>query len=113
MKKVLFMLHGLVHSDVEAEETQAASLVFSSQIPGYDGGEVNTTETVEITFPLIVRNCMRTFSYFYHKMIRYDRIWDLMFYHVMYADTYTEASGMYMLNQAMDWPTVLHTVVLL
>ena len=64
MKKVLFMLHGLVHSDVEAEETQAASLVFSSQIPGYDGGEVNTTETVEITFPLIVRNCMRTFSYF-------------------------------------------------
>ena len=63
-----------VHSDVEAEETQAASLVFSSQIPGYDGGEVNTTETVEITFPLIVRNCMRTFSYFYHKMIRYDRI---------------------------------------
>ena len=56
------MFHGLVHSDVEAEETQAASLVFSSQIPGYDGGEVNTTETVEITFPLIVRNCMHTFD---------------------------------------------------
>ena len=56
------MFHGLVHSDVEAEETQAASLVFSSQIPGYDGGEVNTTETVEITFPLIVRHCMHTCS---------------------------------------------------
>ncbi len=42
----------------------------------------------------------------------YDRIWYLMFYHVMYAD-YTEASGMYMLNvETMDWPTVLHTVVL-
>ena len=68
------MFHGLVHSDVEAEETQAASLVFSSQIPGYDGGEVNTTETVEITFPLIVRNCIHTFSYYYHKMIMYDRI---------------------------------------
>ena len=35
--------------------TQAASLVFSSQIPGYDGLEVDTTESVEITFPLIVR----------------------------------------------------------
>ena len=74
MNKILIMFHGLVHSDVEAEETQAASLVFSSQIPGYDGGEVNTTETVEITFPLIVRNCMHTFGYFYHEMIWYDRI---------------------------------------
>ena len=58
------MFHGFVHSDGEAKETLAASLVFSSQILGYDGEKVNTTETVEITFPLIVRNSMHIFGYF-------------------------------------------------
>lgn len=37
------------------EDTLAASLVLSSQIPGYDGGEVATNETVEIMFPVNVR----------------------------------------------------------
>ena len=41
-----------------AEEVSPASRVFSSQIPGYDGGEVDTNETVEIIFPLIVRMCI-------------------------------------------------------
>ena len=40
----------------EAEEFLPASRVLSSQIPGYDGGEVDTNETVEVMFPLNVRN---------------------------------------------------------
>ena len=43
-------------SEIDAEETLPASRVVSSQIPDYDGGEVDTNETVEIIFPLIVRN---------------------------------------------------------
>ena len=47
-------------SDGGGEEVSLASRVFSSQIPGYDGGEVDTNETVEIIFPLIVRTCKLT-----------------------------------------------------
>ena len=36
-------------------EISPASLVVSSQIPGYSGGEVNTSATVNITFPIKVR----------------------------------------------------------
>ena len=36
-------------------QSRPASLVVSSQIPGYSGGEVNTSATVNITFPIKVR----------------------------------------------------------
>ena len=39
----------------EVEDTLPASRVLSSQIPGYDGGEVDTNETVEVMFPINVR----------------------------------------------------------
>ena len=38
----------------EVEDTLPASCVLSSQIPGYDGGEVDTNETVEVMFPINV-----------------------------------------------------------
>ena len=41
------------------EDTLPASRVLSSQIPGYDGGEVDTNETVEVMFPLNVRKCLQ------------------------------------------------------
>lgn len=37
------------------EKQFPATLVVSSQIPGYRGGEVNTSATVDITFPIKVR----------------------------------------------------------
>ena len=37
------------------EDTLPASRVLASQIPGYDGGEVDTNETVEVMFPITVR----------------------------------------------------------
>ena len=43
------------NSDSEAEDTLLASCVLSSQILGYDGGEVDTNETVEVMFPINVR----------------------------------------------------------
>ena len=46
------------NSDSEAEDTHLASCVLSSQIPGYDGGEVDTNETVEVMFPINVSICM-------------------------------------------------------
>ena len=52
------------YSEREAEETIPASLVISSQIPGYDGEEVDTTERVELTFPLLVRNCVYMHAFF-------------------------------------------------
>ena len=42
-------------SEGDVEETLPASRVLSCQIPGYDGGEVDTNETVEMVFPIIVR----------------------------------------------------------
>ena len=39
----------------EAEDSLPASRVLSSQIPGYDGGEVDTNETVEVMFSINVR----------------------------------------------------------
>ena len=44
----------LLYSEEEAE-TFPASRVISSQILGYDGGEVDTKERVEVTFPVNVR----------------------------------------------------------
>ena len=41
------------------EDILLASRVLSSQIPGYDGGEVDTNETVEVMFPLNVRKCLQ------------------------------------------------------
>ena len=45
----------LLYSEDEPEETFPASRVISSQILGYDGGEVDTKERVEVTFPVNVR----------------------------------------------------------
>ena len=42
------------------EGTLPASRVLASQIPGYDGGEVDTNETVEVMFPLNVRKYLRS-----------------------------------------------------
>ena len=44
-----------MYSEDEAEYTLPASSVISSQIPGYDGRELDTNETVEVTFPIHVR----------------------------------------------------------
>ena len=44
-------------SEDDPEETFPASRVISSQILGYDGGEVDTKERVEVTFPVNVRMC--------------------------------------------------------
>ena len=53
---VPLMQHFLsVHREGEVEDTLPASRVLSSQIPGYDGEEVNTNETVEVIFPVNVR----------------------------------------------------------
>ena len=46
------------YSAGEVEDTLPASRVISSPIPGYDGGEVDTSETVEVMFPLNVRKCI-------------------------------------------------------
>ena len=50
-------------------KTFPASLVVSSQLPGYTGGEVNTSTRVEIMFPIKVKSlnisllsCIRTCS---------------------------------------------------
>ena len=53
---IIIMYAMALSSEIDAEETLPASRVVSSQIPDYDGGEVDTNETVEIIFPLIVRN---------------------------------------------------------
>ena len=45
----------VLYSEEEAEETFPASRVISSQILGYDGGEVDSNERVEVTFPVNVR----------------------------------------------------------
>ena len=47
-----------VCSEGEAEDIFPATRVLSSQIPGYDGGEVDTNETVEVMFPINVRKCL-------------------------------------------------------
>lgn len=49
--------HVLGCSEGDAEETIPASRVFSSQIPGYAGREVDTDDMVEVVFPIIVRRC--------------------------------------------------------
>ena len=41
----------------EAEDISPASLVLSSQILGYDGQEVDSSENVTINFPINVRHC--------------------------------------------------------
>ena len=43
------------YSEDEPEETFPASRVISSQILGYDGGEVDSNEGVEVIFPVNVR----------------------------------------------------------
>ena len=57
LKSVELCMHHFLaaHSEDEAEYTLPASSVISSQIPGYDGREVDTNETVEVTFPIHVR----------------------------------------------------------
>ena len=44
----------MLYSEEEAEETFPASRVISSQILGYDGGEVDSKEKVEVIFPVNV-----------------------------------------------------------
>jgi len=41
--------------DAAPEETFPASRVISSQILGYSGGEVDSNERAEVTFPVNVR----------------------------------------------------------
>ena len=50
-------------SEDDPDETFAASRVISSQILGYDGGEVDTKERVEVTFPVNVRMCWHACSW--------------------------------------------------
>ena len=45
----------LFYSEDEPEETFPVSRVISSQILGYDGGEVDSSERVEVIFPVNVR----------------------------------------------------------
>ena len=45
----------LMNNKVDQEENFPASQMISSQILGYDGGEVDSKEKVEIMFPLNVR----------------------------------------------------------
>ena len=45
----------LFYSEDEPEETFTASRVISSQILGYNGGEVDSNERVEVIFPVNVR----------------------------------------------------------
>ena len=47
----------LLYSEDEPEETLPASRVISSQILGYDGGEVDSKERVEVIFPVHVSLC--------------------------------------------------------
>ena len=47
----------LLYSEDEPEETFPASRVISSQILGYDGGEVNSKKRVEVLFPVNVSLC--------------------------------------------------------
>ena len=47
-----------VYREGEVEDTLPASHVLSSQIPGYDGREVDTKEKVELIFPVNVRMCL-------------------------------------------------------
>ena len=44
----------LFYSEGEPEETFPASRVISSQIIGYNGEEVDSSERVEVTFPVNV-----------------------------------------------------------
>ena len=53
------LLYTLYSEQVGQEETFAASRVISSQILGYDGGEVDSKEKVEVIFPLTVRMCLK------------------------------------------------------
>jgi len=53
----LYILNDFVYSEDEPEETLPASRVISSQILGYDGGEVDSKEKVEVTFPVHVSLC--------------------------------------------------------
>ena len=48
----------LLYSEDEPEETLPASRVISSQIIGYDGGEVDSKERVEVIFPIHVSLCI-------------------------------------------------------
>ena len=45
----------LFYSEDSPEETFPASRVISSQILGYSGGEVDSNERAEVTFPVNVR----------------------------------------------------------
>ena len=47
----------LLCREEEAEDISPASLVLSIQILGYDGGEVDSSEPVTMTFPINVRPC--------------------------------------------------------
>ena len=47
----------LLYSEDEPEETLPASRVISSQIIGYDSGEVDSKERVEVLFPVHVSLC--------------------------------------------------------
>ena len=65
----------------EAEDSLLASHVLSSQIPGYDGGEVDTNETVKVMFPINVRkyrylwlnldllHCLRLPQNYFHAIL--------------------------------------------
>ena len=47
----------MIYSEDEPEETFPASRVISSQILGYDGGEVDSNERVKVLFPVHVSLC--------------------------------------------------------
>ena len=54
---ILCLLHVIILSEWNhvKPQTLLASLVLSSQIAGYSGGEVDSNATVDITFPIKVR----------------------------------------------------------
>ena len=53
----LYIVNDSIYSEGEPEETFPASRVISSQILGYDGGEVDSKEKVEVLFPVHVSLC--------------------------------------------------------
>ena len=56
MSAFQFISNVLIYSRKGQEELLPASLVVSSQISGYSGGDVTANESVEITFPIKVHS---------------------------------------------------------
>lgn len=56
------MFLGCSEDGESTEQVFPASLVLSSQIPGYNGSKVDTKEKVEVTFPINVSGLTPTWN---------------------------------------------------